>query len=425
MNLKSNFAKIVNKLIFVSDSHKKTIFANICNFLMLMSLTITFCFYDVYPFNVVNKFLYFIISLLMLIYVIIHGKIKIGTLFYLTVALFFFIILSFFLNKNSSFQTTLFTLLITAYCFYLFYSTDSKLVSIALNMLLIAGMIFTVYFCVIYYKGLISLDLSTRLGDKISNQNDVAMLMITIGSIFFYYLMRKNYLIIPFVLLNIIETISTGSRSGLIFLFLIYLLIIYITFGYKNIKVFFISTLGLILLAVIILHLPFMQPLKSRFDDLFIQLFLNTSDNVVDSSTNSRLNALFEGLEMILYNPLFGIGNEITTQFTNNAMAIHNAYIEIGLAYGLIALIIYMLLSLYPINKLLHDRKKHTDTDLLLAILLISISIFLFTLSAYRFKIHFFIIALAFAKVGNQEFEIYPLVYIKKCLSKHNKFVQK
>ena len=406
MYLKSKLLDVRDSLFYFSDSKCKTIFANICNLLMLFSLVVTFCFYDIYPYNLVNKLFYFVISAIMLLYVVMFSKIKIGSFAFLIIAFFFFIFLSFLLNKNSSFQTTLISLFITGFCFYQFYASDKKLVKIAINLLLIACVIFTIYFFVIYFDELIAFDLSLRLGSKISNENDVAMLMLFAGTLFFYFIFRKMFWLIPFALLNIIEMLSTGSRSGLIFLFLIQLAAIYMTVGYKKKTMFFIIVFVIVGATLVIMQFPFMLPLKKRFDEMFLGIFFASENTVIDASTNERIGAAYEGLLMMLYNPFFGVGNNMATQYTNQAMVIHNAYLEVGLAYGVIALAIYLSLSLIPMCKLAHKNNNCCDSNKILFLLVLGIFVFLFTLSAYRFKPHFIVMALAFALIDNRLIEI-------------------
>lgn len=385
--------ELLSHNFFVPQSTKsKTIFGNIINILFLISLSLTLTIGRIYPLNYISNTSFIIMSVLMLVYVYVYGYFFIDRFVVLIVLLNIFIIVSNIMNKfeGETFTLTFLTIGMVPTYYYFRFAKDSF--KITLNYIAIAYIIFILFFFALYPKEFITLDFTNRLGAKIANQNDIATFLLTGHSIFLYLILKKHIYLIPFLVLNLIEMIATGSRSGLLNIVIMTILIMFLLIGRKHKVKFIVIVILLMLFSYFLLYIPQLEALKNRFDDLFAELFMKSG---TDSSTSSRIDLVIQAIEIFLRNPIFGNGVKFASSYTFDGNVAHNAFAELGASYGVFVLICFLLIFLLP---LLNQIQKTANFS---KIIIISFLVFYFTLSGYNYKPPYYIIPLLASMVAD------------------------
>ena len=376
-----NFFK--TNFVVEHSSKNKTIFANVINFSFLISLSLVLTIGRIYPLNYIANAGFIVLCVLMLLFVYIYDHFYIDRYVVIITLLNIFSLFSGIVNKfeGETFTLSFLSIGMMPVYFYFKHSVESR--RVAINIIPIAYCIFNLFFFFLYFKEFINLDFSTRLGSKIGNQNDVATYLLTAHTVFLYLLLKKHFYLIPFILLNFVEMIGTGSRSGLLNILIISLLILYLIIGRKNKLLFLIVVIFGVTIFYCILFLPQLTILKKRFDDLFLEVFTNQN---TDESTSSRFDLFFESFEYFLRNPFFGGGQDFAFNYTFNGDVAHNTYIELGASRGLFVVILFLMLFIYPL------QLKDKSNAVLRIVLISNFLLFYFTLSGYYYKPPYYIV---------------------------------
>jgi len=374
---------IISNFIIQSENKTKDIFSNIINLIFLISLTLVLTIGRTYPLNFIANASFIVMSILMLIYTKLFGSFFLDRFVILILLINMFFFISSILNGfvGESFTLTFLTMGIIPSYFYFKSSLLSR--KIAINYLTFAYIAFNLFFLSIYSKELFGFDFTNRLGDKIANQNDIATYLLTAHSIYFYLIIKKHYYLLPLLLLNGVQMISTGSRSGLLNILIMSSLIAYILIGKKRKVSFIITTVGLLTGFYLILFIPELASLQDRFHDLFLEIFTGQRKDV---STSNRINLLFESVEFFIKNPLFGGGRTFASKYTFDGNVAHNAFVEIAASYGIFVMSLFVLLFTFPLY-----QKNNRLLDLKIT-LIMSFVIFFFTLSGYYYKAPYYIL---------------------------------
>ena len=384
-NMNKSFSLLRRNFFVANSSLDKTIFTNIVNVLFFISLLLTITIGRIYPLNYVSNAIFILMSLLMLIYVYLFDYFFIDTFVLLIILI---NVLLFFSNIMNGFQIDYLTLnyltigMIPTY-FYFYFSKESR--KVAVNYVVLAYIFFNIFFFAIYYKELLSFNLSVRLGGKIANENDVATFLLTGHGIILYFVFKKHYYLLPFLALNLLEMISTGSRSGLLNIVILSFFVLYMLFGRRRKLLFITSILAIGVIGYFSLYIPQMSPLKIRFESLFLEVFTKSGN---DGSTSNRIMSLTQSIEVFLRNPIFGSGSDFASKYIFNGQAAHNAYAEIAASCGIFVLMIFLSFFILPI------KKANDENSPFAKIIIISFLLFYFTLSGYYYKPPYYLIPL-------------------------------
>ncbi len=312
-------------------------------------------------FSIITWILSILLFGLIFVQIIIFYKVKID-LINISLGLFCVsLIISSGLNgfRNFSFTyifLTLFSVIIYTYC------NSNKSIRFGLLFAAYLGTIlFLCYFCVAYWKELISLNFN-RLGAKFGDENDIAIFN-CLGACFslYYLFFNKNIFIkVSSLFLTIVFTICAVSSGSKIVILLIFGVLLFFIIYLNGMRRWWVSVLEisiLLVLGIIFLNLPFASEIKRRFLSM-INIFTSNQiegANQNDLSTIDRLTMFLDGTEMFLRKPLFGYGTNgfATYGGINNGWS-HNHISEILCNTGIVGSILYhfpIIISIYSFFK--------------------------------------------------------------------------
>lgn len=186
---------------------------------------------------------------------------------------------------------------------------------------------------------------------------------------------NKMYLfVLIYTVILVSSLIFVGKRSVWLGI-----LVVMIYIFIKNMKR--VKTVTFFLVVLTISFLPyFLVPMVKKFVDARILTIFNSDY----ASTSERLLLIKGSIELILENPLQGVGwsnfnknMNVVWPISENILGPHNAYLQIWVEMGILGLVMFLLLFMIPFFRLMH-RKTDTFTHLSLTVLLIFISIILF-----------------------------------------------
>lgn len=361
----------------------ESILINIINWLFFLSLSLILTVGRISPFHNISNIVYLIVLLLMIIYVYFYGRFTIDKYVLIIIFLNLSTFISSLLHHFSGETFTLNVLTISTLPIYFYFKNQTQSRKIALSLVLISYLVFILFFLFIYFKELISLDFSKRLGGVIGNENDVATYLLTGYAIILYHVLKRKLYLVPFLLLSLLEMFSTGSRAGILNIVLITTLTVFLLWGRKNILRFCLFAIILIAGSYLLLLIPNLKPVKDRFDGLFAELILGNSS---DQSAENRLNLINQSIEVFMRSPIFGNGKNFAKYYTFDGGVAHNAYVELAAGYGVLTLIFFVSLFVYPIQL----NRKSTLTKIIIS----SFLVFYLTLSGYYYKPPYLIIPL-------------------------------
>lgn len=363
------------------------------NLVFLISLSLVLTVGRMYPLNYIANGSFIIMCILMIYYVFIYGSFIIDPFVILIFILNIFLILSSLLNGFERETFTLIFLTMGMLPIYFYFKSSILSRDIVLNYVVLAYVIFNFFFFYLYSKDFLNFDFTERLGAKIANQNDIATFLLTAHCLYLYLIIKKKYFLIPFLIINFIEMIATGSRSGLLNLLVMTFFIFFILIGRNRKRFFFIISISTFIILYLTLNIPQFLSLKTRFNQLFVGLFV---DQGADASTANRVQLLLQSLDVFLKNPIFGRGSSFAETYTFNGQVAHNAFIQLGASYGLFVMTMFITIF---VNPLLDKSSNSSEIKL---ILIISFLIFYLTLSGYYYKPPYFILPIlaSFGKKG-------------------------
>lgn len=249
--------------------------------------------------------------------------------------------------KSTSIRNVL-TFLMLAFsllvCFYAFKLINNK--KAIFYITLSSAIIYAIVFFALYYKEFISFKfLDVRLGGKLGNENTagiIAIIFTSFASIVSikekkYWLLLLN---LPFILIGV----STGSKKTyfafvLLFLFVLYLLL------RKHPFVYLFSVIGVFILSILALQLPFMSSVKERIYEMIGFIFTG----VIDVSSYERLTFSQNAFYLFSKNVFFGLGEHGFQANTMYGTYSHNNFLEMACNFGLIGFVLFYLQMLLPI----------------------------------------------------------------------------
>ncbi|MGI6714000.1 MAG: O-antigen ligase family protein [Bacilli bacterium] len=413
--------KLKNKIIEKFSSPKNALKSMI---FILIPLMIFFSILsDRIPYNYFAFLLYGIASILILVYSLIYHRLIFDVLMQFFVLFLSAILISQLLNfKLLEFPRTIFLLSAFAVIFYQFIVTlDAKEKQMIFQLMIFGGGIFIVYFVIYYFRDLINLDFSVRLGRDFSDQNDLAKNLALFGIIaeVLAYKAKGKKRIFYFVVSGIFFffILVTGSVSNLLVFTIISIIIIRKYLGEEKRLWFIVGLVATVALIVVIFQLPFMNYFKTRISNMFNLLFANNYS--VDFSFIERIRLLYYGLKLFISKPIFGYGYDQVQYYTlgKNAFS-HNNFVELLASFGLFGFLIFEAIMLYPLIK---NWKKENKEQIIFT--LSYLFVFQFFLITYRKKIEYFLIPLAFSLIEHPLHRGLSIEFINRKL-KIKKFIE-
>lgn len=161
---------------------------------------------------------------------------------------------------------TLFVLAIFSTAIYLGCSiiNNKKVIMLSLS---IAGLIFSLAFAIVYFKDIIRLDFSERLGGVFGNVNDVGLRFVIIAALLSTFIIyyTKQYWLLILILPILFFALLTGSRKVLIASVAVIIFAIFLLFR-KKIKIaIIISCSAVVVFSLLIFFVPAFDIIKERF----------------------------------------------------------------------------------------------------------------------------------------------------------------
>jgi O-antigen ligase len=197
-----------------------------------------------------------------------------------------------------------------------------------------------------------------RIGGAIrglfGNSNDLALHLVTmvplaIGFAFTSKNFVKRILYIGLGALFVAAVVVTFSRGGFLGLF-IAILVLLRKIGRKN-KL--LSTGALVVAMVTLLSLA-----PGTYFDRIGTIFNSASDST--GSSSQRTEILKRSVRVTLRYPLFGVGVGNFHHKSVHELVTHNAYTQVSSEMGIPALVIYLMLMIYPLRRL---RQIEAETE--------------------------------------------------------------
>ena len=222
-----------------------------------------------------------------------------------------------------------------------------------------------VVFAMVKYGGLENyiavMEEGERMGEEIANQNTYGMLFANASLCAAYYmLIQKKKKHIFSIILFAFFALSSGSKKATALIVVGVLCISAISFGIKRIYKTIIAGAVILVAAWYVLQLPIFETVNER-----LQSFLSGELNVSD---RKRMHMVEYGLELFKFRPFFGYGlNNFRVLYIERFQS-HNNYVELLVSGGVVGLVLYYLMHLYPICIFLFgkNRKRILKNDMYL-----------------------------------------------------------
>lgn len=332
--------KIFFESLRKSTKAKKILKIFLCSFLGLYVFSIP-SFSGRESFN----YLYYAIFIILVILLVLYKKIY--SSFNFTLKHF----IPFFFSTSSLVGTILYshafrewaTIFLISFSFFIMVTLFDEINNKRLILYIIYGALlcFSVYFCLRYKKQLFNFTSisSLRLGDYFDNVNAVSMYFtLGLGISLFLALFYKKRI----ELLNILSSAlffwlgsTTGSRTFIITLFLLTILLVIMRF--KRNKILLFTILGcLICLLFLLINLPFMNTIKIRMLDMIRTIFGGTE---IEGSTIQRRIMQDYGFFLGIKNMFFGLGAHGFATFSGVGTYSHSNFSEVFCNFGLLGFI--------------------------------------------------------------------------------------
>lgn len=352
----------------------------------------TFSFAGRAKWNYVNMVINVILMAIIILYLMLYSKIRFDMVFVLFAL---FNILVFISSAISGFKNFNFTILLNSMVAFFVYQIlieNPKNIRYITYAFLIGGIAHLFHYFIIYFKPLITLDFSSRLGGYFDNQNEASNYLLVIGISFLYFLFyEKKKLAIIGVFVSLWFVFSTGSMSNILMFGLFILAGLYHIFPKSKRWILF-SLIGLsIVVLFVIIQIPALDYYKRRVYGI-INEFLGIENEYQDGSASSRMRLAKESFFIFLRNPLFGYGFGSTGRYSFNGQVSHNNFFELLSAFGIFSAFIFQVLLFYPLKRF-GAKNRNRLADWLILFVIIN-QLFLVT---YTGKIEYHIIAYAWA----------------------------
>lgn len=313
-----------------------------------------------------------------------------------------------------SFSITLIYIYICLFLIEPHYARSTNITKF-LSAIIWASVIVSVYTIIFY--GLDNLILSSksydiRLENEFSNINTIGIFC-ALGVVlqFERWVYNKKFeASIPFVFISFFVAACTQSRKAILLIVLSFVIIVILKNHDKK-KIansatkIIASLLVLIIIIYIIFKLEIFSGLNQRLEQLF-SFVIGSGD--IDSGTLKRKLMIDLGIKTWKKHPVLGIGLNNTRIIVMNAIGmdayLHNNYVELLCATGIIGFFLYYNMYIYLIRNLIRNRNKN-KRYFALGCMLLSISLMLdFGMVSYYSKFWSLLLMFQFINVYNLKY---------------------
>lgn len=345
------------------------------------------------PFNYLNIVFYILLSGLVLFWSLKYNKLYLNYYFVFFIFFNVMIVFSSLLNGLLYINTTVLTLSATTFIFSQFIVKKEYRTRI-LKVFILS---FIAFLLVFSSKNITSLFTLSELYLFGADRNVYSYIFVYSYLVLLYFLIyKRNYVLLPFCLYTIFLVFLIESRSALLLMVFCTIAMIFFYFGKRRFYIPLAITVGILLIAVLLLSIPAFSTLKDRLIDAFESIFENGTG---DNSSNHRIMMFFYGIEIIAKRPFFGYGGVYRFGFYNFAGVIsHNNFIEVGFNYGLLTLLVYEAFIIYSIYKLFKNKRAESHLYISLLICFFLMQIFY---PNYTNKIDYFVICFALSAIAD------------------------
>ena len=364
--MKKMLSKIKNRLLSYLPSQntlQNVLFISIAALFFLYCFSIP-TFSNRYPLNYVSIAICALMCAAMLVYVFLYGKFKINAMVMLLVLFNITILIAHVINLSfNDIPKTILLMSLVAFVVYQFLSSYKKIDPFII-LVLISGFLFSIIFIIHYRSDLFNLSdiFDSRLGSYFDNENEISkefgfFCAVALASVFRYKNIYVKLSLSFFVLILFFLILSTGSISNLFTIGLVSAIVIVVCQKTTKGKLIAgLTAVGLILLFVILVQLPFMSYFKTRIENIFNTLLNPTSKT--DGSAADRLNGALTSLLIGANRFIFGFGYMSAPDYTYNSIQSHNNFAELFIDFGIVGLIIYEALVLLPLFRAFKTNNK-------------------------------------------------------------------
>lgn len=347
---KINFSKILELSIYVTL------------FLLFLSINL---FTESVRFHFLPLIFSVLFGVLLFLWLFIFKNIRVDYVV-ITYAIFicFVSLMTLIISKDfGSLKTTVFSSSLMLLIYEFLY--NGRNIKLFLIVYILSIVVYAIIFLIVYLPEIASsfpniFDLS--LGRKFDNRNAVANTFLSgiICCLGFTFLYKKYFVNIFLSLIFSFIILTTGSRTGILSIFLCFLTYIFLIF-YKKHKIICFSIIAVFIVSCVLLFtLPIFSGLKERFSRMF-NLFSGEKTDV-----QGRFSMLITGFEYFLKHVFTGIGAGGYGSTSNYAGYSHATISETLCNFGLIGTFLYF----WPIFRSLSFSKK-TPSNLRFIILFI------------------------------------------------------
>lgn len=252
-------------------------------------------------------------------------------------------------------------------------STRFKMFEVTMIGLITSGLIQNIY---IFSTGelfsALENDTRERVAGLSKNANNFAFQMLTVIFAVFYLWSKKYNYFIRFIMwftlfVSAVGIIYSGSRNGF-FCFFAFIFLWYLFCKQKKLPKHPIFAYAILIAIFIIAYLS----ISSLLENTLIWRRLSTLD---DSSSQTRFFLYREGIELIIKNPVFGIGLNNFSEVSKTGLYSHSDYIEVAANTGIIGFILYFSIYLILWRRLERIRKSVVCPQLMYTIGVLQASI--------------------------------------------------
>lgn len=350
------------------------------------------------PANYIMYGLFALLAFTAIFYSVFYKKIKISiySLVILAFVMFAFIGTAIYSHSFRSW----FSLVLLLGSFFVFYFVfkivgDKHLVVL---LAIIGLFVFSIYFILYYRKELLNfsnyLSDGFRLGSYFDNQNGVsAYSVIGVALSLYFILFSKNkfkYIILIPLLSIFIVGISTGSRTFIVAIIAISILMLYFKFN-KTKLLYLLVLIILVVVFIVLLNTPLLSTLKFRLIRAIETFFGNSSR--IDTSSVSRVTWLDYGFYLGNKHLLTGLGVDGFMTFSGINSYTHSNYSEVWCDFGIIGFVLFYLPLIMVFVRCIRTKNKNISfvAPFVLYYLLVS-----FSNVFYYNKLYYFVLSFMF-----------------------------
>ena len=221
-----------------------------------------------------------------------------------------------------------------------------------------------------------------RIDNDVLNANSIGLMASYSIIINFYYIFKRRHIKIAdfFIIPAFLILVVSGSRKGLV-LAVGGVVAVFVLRNWDNKQVVK-STLKVIgwgivmtVFGIVILHLPFMEGILGRMDDLFLLLTGRGSRNL---SGYVRLEYIKLGMDLFKEHPLIGIGIDNARVYTIRISGLdhylHNNYVEMLACGGIIGTALYYWIYAYLFHSFAKYKKlRDAEFDICLILMICAV----------------------------------------------------